>query len=380
MKKINSKIVLSLLVATQLSVAYAEDSVVDSARDAYNSIDSLKIKHWNDGKVYIDANAKAGTSFWDPGLSDEDPKNTKHIISYDTEGLSYYELNLNIGYSGSSIFTYSKLSSFTQTQNQQDLLATNKSAEGGVDGYTMGFSPEAIVEKLGIDNRYINTALTYRFQITDNAFYGVATAEQNLVYADENGRISGLYKDDIISFKTTFKEQRHTVSSKYLENARAGEAYMRFGLYKSEWTKPTSMGNRYYPDTGGSYPAIEMAEYTTTGLTLVYTNYEGTKVDGLNYDLTLDYGFDNSFTSYYSDAEDQVGEEESLSYAAMKIDTSYKWVPMKNKYQTLSFIFGASVDWKQWGISDGNENTEDVKLDAETLYALYTTVEFRFGY
>jgi len=375
MKNINNKILFSLLVTSQLSVAYAEDNLI-STKNSYNDIDNSKTKNWNNSKIYIDANVKAGTSFWNPGLSDEDPRNSDHIITYETEGLSYYELNVNIGYSGSSIFSYSKLSSFNKTENQQDLLATNQSAEGEVDGYTMGFSPEAIVEKLGIDNKYINTALTYRFQITDNAFYGVATAEQDIVYADENGIFSGLFKDDIVSFKTTFKEQRHTVSSKYLDSKYGqGDSYMRFGLYQSEWIKPTSMGNRF-----GSVPVIEMAEYTTTGLTFVYTNYESTKVDGLNYDITIDYGFDNSFTSYHSDADDQVGEEESLTYTAVKIDASYKWVPIKNKYQTLAFIFGASVDWKQWGIGDGNENTEDIKLDAEKLYALYTTVEFCFGY
>ena len=377
MKKLNSKIVLSLLVASQLSVAYAGDSFVDSARDAYNSVDSLKTKHWNDGKVYIDAEAKYAQSFWDPGLSDEDPNNSSHIITYDTEGLGFYQLKLDVGYSGSSIFTYSKLSTITGTQNQEELLAINQSAEGGVDGYTMGFSPEAIVEKLGIDNKYINTALTYRFEITDNAFFGVATAEQNLFYYTNSSYGTPIAKGDIISFKTTFKEQRHTVSSKFLDGVNTvPNSYMRFGLYRSEWTKPTSMGNQ---STSG-YPAIEMAEYSTTGLTLVYTNYQGTKVNGLNYDMTLDYGFDNSFTSYNSDAGANLAEEESLAYAAVKLDVSYKYMPINTKYQRLSFIFGGSVDWKQWSISDGNEDTEDLKLDAETLYAVYSSVEYRFAY
>ncbi len=376
MIRLNKKIVLSVLVASQLTNLYAE-GILDTVQGASDSYNSIRTKHWNDGKIYIDAKAKAGSSFWDPGLSDEDPKSSTDIISYQTEGLSYYDVSVNLGYSGTSIFSYSKLASFTETENQQELLATNKSAESGVDGYTMGFSLEAIVKKLGIRNSIVNTALTYRFEMTDTAFFGVATAEQDIYYYTNSEYGDLINEGKTISFKTTFKEQRHTVASKYLMKRTAKDAYLRMGLYKSEWTKPTSFGNR----SSDGKPAIEMAEYSTTGITLVYTNYEGSKVDGLNFDFTLDYGLDNTFKSFNSDASANLGEEESLAYGAVKIDSSYKWVPIKSKYSTLSFIIGASMDFKQWSIADGDDDSDNnVKLDAETLYALYSSVEFRFGY
>jgi len=376
MYRVNKKIVLSLLIAIQLTNLYA-DGIVDTIQGASDSYSSIRTKHWNDGKIYIDAKAKAGSSFWNPGLSDEDPKSSKDIIDYETEGLSYYDVSFNLGYSGTSIFSYTKLASFTKTENQEELLATNKSAESGVDGYTMGFSLEAIVKKLGIHNSLVNTALTYRFEMTDTSFFGVATAQQDLYYYINSDSGIAIAEGETISFKTTFKEQRHTVASKYLMKRRGKNAYMRMGVYKSEWTKPTSFGNR----SKDGHPAIEMAEYSTTGLTLVYTNYEGSKVDGLNFDFTLDYGFDNTFKSFNSDASENLDEDESLTYGAVKIDTSYKWVPIKSKYQTLAFIIGASMDFKQWSISDGDDNSDnDVKLDAETLYAVYSSISYRFGY
>ncbi len=372
MKNIKSKILLSLLVSTQV---YGS-SLVDDAKSAYSTMDSLKTKHWNDGKIYIDAQAKYGQSFWNPGLSDEDPNNSEHIITYETEGLGYYQLKLDVGYSGSSIFTYSKLSSITQTENQDELLETNKEAEGGVAGYTMGFSPEAIVAKLGIDNVFINTALTYRFDITDNAFFGVATAESDFYYYTDSANGTLLSKGDTISFKTTFKEQRHTFSSKFIGKRKKNESYMRFGVYQSEWTKPTSFGNH---SESGDY-AIELAEYSTMGLTFVYTNYQGTKVQGWNYDMTLDYGIDNTFKSANSDMKDGLGEEESLDYGAIKMDVSYKFIPLDTKYQRLSFVVGAYIDWKHWSIGDGNEDTDNVQLDEEELYKIYSSASYRFAY
>ena len=373
MRNIKSKVLVSLLISSQLSLVYGA-SLIDDAKSAYKTMDSLKIKHWNDGKFYIDAKAQYGQSFWDPGLSDEDPKNKKSIITYETEGLGFYKAQLDVGYSGSSVFTYSKLSSITKTANQEELLTTNKDAQGGVDGYTMGFSPEAVVAALGIDNKIINTLLTYRFHITDNAFFGVATAESDFYYQDSTSD-KLISQGETISFKTTFKEQRHTVSSKFLSKHRTGEAYMRFGVYQSEWTKPTSFG-KY--ENGKD--VIELANYSTTGVTLVYTNYQGTKVPGLNYDMTVDYGLDNTFQSDNSDMKDGLGDKENLAYGAVKLDLSYKYLLLNTKHQRFSLILGGYIDYKSWSISDGNKDTEDVKLDAETLYKVYSSVSYRFAY
>jgi len=379
MIRLNKKIIVSLIVSTQLSLVYAESSLLDDAKATYSTIDSLKIKHWNDGKIYIDAQAQYAQSFWDPGLSDEDPNNSEHIITYETEGLGYYKLKVDVGYSGNSIFTYSKFDSIIKSEKQSELLETNKEAEGGLDGYTMGFSPEAIVDKLGIDNKIISTILTYKFKITDTAFFGVATAESDFKYYT-NSDVGTLIKEgDTIRFKTTFKEQRHTVSAKYLIPNDLYYSYpnLRIGFYSAEWTKPTSFRNK----RENSIYAIELAEYKTKGVIFTTSNYNGTRNIGLNYHLGIDFGLDNSFISYNSDMEDDLAENESLSYFAAQIDISYKYLLLNTKYNRLSMIFGLYMDYKKWSIADGDDNDDNnVQLDAETLYKAYTSVSYRFAY
>lgn len=370
MKKIYKITALALILTTQLSAAKA--NFMDIFADASE-------EKWNDGKIYLDFEGSASQSFWSPGLGEEDPNNSESIIKYKTEGLGYYNLKLDIGYDAHSIFTYKKLSSFVQSENQQELLKSNGEKESGIDGYTVGISPEALVSVLDLDkgailSKIVNTVLSYRFEMTDTAFFGAAIAQDDIVYQGDLDTNTSISQGDSVNFKTTFKEQRHTVSSRHIMKPDKG--FARIGVYSSEWSKPTSLGNY----TTGGDPLIELAEYTSKGITLVYSNYQGTKLEGLNFEFGVDYGLDNSFTTVKSNPEDTLTENESLAYSAMKADISYKYIALDTKYQRLSLIIGATYDNKSWSISDADSDAANVKLDEDTLSSIYGSIRYRFAY
>ena len=361
MSKIQKIILLSLLTVGQLHASEMGKGLLSSLKP---------LKEDPTDKFYLNAKASAGQAFWNPGLSEEDPNTSSQLVSYETEGLGYGAYKVDMGYNSISFFEYSVISPLSNSSTQEELLQTNSSSESGIEGYTYGISLEVLVDFLDIRNKLVSTLLTYKLQKTDNAFYGLATAQQDLTYT-EGIQTYNMYEGDSLFFKTTFEEERHTFSMRYLSNRYAN---VRVGMYDSRWSKPTSKASV----TNSSGSEIIPVDYASQGIAFSMSNYETLKHAGINYTFGLDYGLNNALSTKGQLLDVQMDEDEDLSYSALNADISFKYIPLKTDSQEFSLIAGAMYDYKSWGLSDGNEDTEDANLDAETLFSFYLTLEYQF--
>ena len=313
---------------------------------------------------YIDANLKSSQGFWDVGLSEEEPNNSLNVIKYDTEGLGYYHASIDVGIDNYSIFKYTKLNSFSNSEHQQDLLVSNQTQTQSLDGYSFILSPLVLTDILNISNRWIQLALTWEFKYTTNAFYATGTAQRDLYYYTNNTESSYIPSQSNISFKTTFEDQRH------LFTAKIGKSFWKIGVYQSTWERPATSGEY----TNGN-PNVELTKYSSKGLSFVYSSYANLKGKGFNGSISFDYGIDNSLE--YSKAGKP--DYNSLGYVAYTMDFSYKIVSISTPKNTLSFEMGGTLNSRTWSVSN-NDKQNPIIIDGDTIYSLYGSVEYFFKY
>lgn len=356
------------------------DSKFKTVKEIYND---AKYLNRDKPKVELEASVNAAFATWDSGLQDNttgsDPK-----VEYNTESINYIETKVNAKVLNRQLFSYYKLSS-SGTEEQTDSLRKNTSANAGISGYGLSFSPEFLIDTLDIDNRVLQTALTYTVKYRDEMYYGTATAKEDLVYwystnstGTEGLDYNALDKNDKLSFKTEFKHLEHTVSLKYLkkmQRQRAKGIDYRIGYFETKYTKPAYMG---YKVSGSNKSIIEQVEYNTKGLVLNVSNFQGAKKDRHNFLASLYYGFSNDMTANGNSTSNNLSKNQSLDYSAIFIDYSYKYNMLNNKYNKLYILGGGSMDYKKWSISN-TQNDATYDLEAEKLYKLYAELSYKFS-
>jgi hypothetical protein len=334
----------------------------------------------------LNANIKYIHASWDSGISVDDSKAVEPRLTYETESIAVQEASIEANLFSKPIFNFYKLKT-NGTQEQAKALLKNTNANAAIDGFGFKANAEALIKLFNIHSKFLSTLLSYQIVYRDETYYGTATANKKLVYwyttaetAKEGEGADYFEKGDALSFRTDFKHVEHSISLDYLNENK--EKFVRLGYYETKYKKPAYMGNQAENDDGDKFDIFEKVTYETKGLMLSVKNFDGSKHQGVNYNVALYYGLSNEMSANGYALTDGLAENETLDYTAVYLDYSYKWNMIQTQHNRLYFTLGGSIDYKNWSISDNSQSSDDsnsIDLEEERLYKMYMELNYRFS-
>ena len=302
------------------------------------------------------------TNFWTPGISG-------NVIDYKTEGLYLGFGKLKLKLYNNDVFTIEKYATFSNTDKQNDLLATYKDDrkhESSIDGIRISVQLMKIVNFL-FDKEWL-TGLNYEFNTRN--FLGDATLLQTSKYwfGRINGGVDGTDYSRIeegtnLAFKTKFTSHKLSYRFEDVINFTKGD-YISLGLFDEEWSKPTFIGDSLL----GEEPLIFDANYYVRGI----SSSVGIKTDNYSVETYLDYGADNRMDIIQKgDNYSSLNRDIEMYRVGVKGNYTFKDVYTTNFF-TTDIIVGADMQYNQ--LTQGGT----IPLDAETLYGVNAGIEVTF--
>ena len=302
------------------------------------------------------------TNFWTPGIAG-------NVLDYKTEGLYLGFGKLKLKLYNNDVFTIEKYSTFSNTDKQNDLLASYKDDrkhESSIDGIRITLQLMKVINFL-FDKEWL-TGLNYEFNTRN--FLGDATLLQTSKYWF--GRIDGgvdgedysrIEVGTNLAFKTKFTSHKLSYRFEDMINFTKGD-YFSLGLFDEEWSKPTFIGDSLL----GKEPLIFDANYYVRGI----SSSVGIKTDNYSIETYLDYGADNRMDIIQKgDNYSSLNKDISMYRVGAKGNYTFKDVYTTNFF-TTDIIVGAQMQYNQ--LTQGGT----IPLDAETLYGVNAGIEVTF--
>ena len=302
------------------------------------------------------------TNLWTPGIAG-------NVLDYKTEGLYLGFGKLKLKLYNHDVFTIEKYSTFSNTENQNDLLVEYKDDrkhESSIDGIRVTLQLMKVINFL-FDKEWL-TGLNYEFNTRN--FLGDATLLQNSTYwfGRIDGGIDGEDYNRIevgtnLAFKTKFTSHKLSYQFEDVINFTKGD-YVSLGLFDEEWSKPTFIGDSRL----GKEPLIFDANYYVRGI----SSSIGIKTDNYSVETYLDYGVDNRMDIIdKGDNYSSLNKDIAMYRVGAKGNYTFKDVYTTNFF-TTDIIVGAKMQYNQLT----QEGT--IPLDAETLYGVNAGIEVTF--
>jgi hypothetical protein len=311
--------------------------------------------------VQIAVEMGAKTNFWTPGISG-------NVFDYQTEGLYLGFGKLKLKLYNSDVFTIEKYSTFSNTANQDELLAEYKDDrrdKSSIDGIRITLQLMKVVNFL-FDKEWL-TGLNYEFNTRN--FLGDALLLQNSTYwfGRVNNGIDGEDYNRIeigtnLAFKTKFTSHKLSYQFEDIINFTKGD-YLSIGLFDEEWSKPTFVGDVFI----GEEALIFDSNYYTRGI----SSSVGVKKENYLLETYLDYGVDSKMDIIQKgDNYSALNKDVAMYRVGGKANYKFKDIYSTN-YLTTDIIVGGEVQYSQL-------RQDGVRLDAETLYGINTAIEVTF--
>ena len=302
------------------------------------------------------------TNFWTPGIAG-------NVLDYKTEGLYLGFGKLKLKLYNNDIFTLEKYSTFSNTDNQNDLLAfykDDRKHESSIDGIRISVQLMKIVNFL-FDKEWL-TGLNYEFNTRN--FLGDATLLQTSKYwfGRIDGGVDGEDYNRIevgtnLAFKTKFTSHKLSYRFEDVINFTKGD-YFSLGIFDEEWSKPTFIGDSLL----GEEPLIFDANYYVRGI----SSSVGIKTDNYTVETYVDYGADNRMDIIQKGENySRLNKDIAMYRIGAKGNYTFKDV-YTSKFFTTDMIVGAQMQYNQ--LTQGGT----IPLDAETLYGVNAGIEVTF--
>jgi len=302
------------------------------------------------------------TDFWTPGIAG-------NVLDYKTEGLYLGFGKLKLKIYNNDVFTLEKYATFSNSNNQKDLLAEykdDKKHESSLDGVRVSIQVMKIINYL-FDKDWLS-GMNYEFNTRN--FLGDATLLQTSKYWDGNlhDGIDGVdYRrievGENLGFKTKFTSHKLSYQFDDIVNFTKGD-YISVGVFDEEWSKPTFVGDL---DEYGKEPVIFDSNYYTRGI----SSSIGIKKKEYNLETYFDYGLDNKM-DIIQKGDNYSSLNKDVTMYRLGAKANYKFADVyTTNYFTTDIIVGGEMQYSQL-TQDG------IKLDAETLYGINAGIEVTF--
>lgn len=333
-------------------------------------------------RLFVTLQAGTAASYWNPGLNAQG----EQIVRYRTEGLSYYEGKIILGYGESEVISFShERPFFLSSSRQRDMLADRDSEGAGLEKYTGGIDLRPLLGHLFPvleEHPFLYALLSVQFYHSRAVFYGSAEAQRTFFYVPQDARvdwnamtISGAKKMSAgsqLAFRTSFEEQEITIPLIIFPRYS-----LRGGYYDLAWKRPSANNFQYLITDGtGSFPILYDTTYLTKGAVVAIRN-EQPAHRGFNVDLGMRFGASNKIKAAI---ERRLDDNQSLSYVSFTGGTWYNWYLRKDA-SGFFFTLGGNLDVRRWWLETkdaaGNKIRDDL-IDSERLFGGYARAGWRF--
>ena len=303
------------------------------------------------------------TNLWTPGIAG-------NVLDYKTEGLYLGFGKLKLKLYNNDVFTIEKYTTFSNTDNQNDLLASYKDDrkhESSIDGIRITLQLMKVINFL-FDKEWL-TGLNYEFNTRN--FLGDATLLQNSTrwYGRPDGGVDGedylrWEVGENLVFKTKFTSHKLSYQFEDVINFTKGD-YLSIGIFDEEWSKPTFVGDSRL----GEEPLIFDANYYIRGI----SSSVGVKTDNYSVETYLDYGADNRMDIIHRKVGVYSSLNKDIEMYRIGARGNYKFKDVyTTNFFTTDIVVGAEMQYNQLTQSG------TIALDAETLYGVNAGIEVTF--
>jgi len=274
---------------------------------------------------------------------------------------------------------------------QREMLSVNEGGAEGLEKYTFGIRPDAIVFSIKPawkESGLLKTLLSTEFKYSRSLFYGKASVSEPCFYLDsavtvdwDNRIISGgrqLAAGDAIAFRTEFRDLE--ISMPFYRHK--GHEF-RVGYFNRVWERPSDNNQSWSISTySGTYPIIYDTTYKSRGFLFAFKSAEASSA-GLNTDLSVQFGSKNEIKQALPL---NLPEYEKLTAITYSAGLWYNWYARSDGGTGFFFSVGGDIRAHGWYAEDSRESSsgsssdeDDLRLlDKDTLYSGYLRAGYRF--
>ena|GEM_PF-3554024 len=339
--------------------------------------------------LFFDASAGAQEFFWTPAAING--------VSYKATGLKAYNFNAGLGLTGSArrgpALTFEYKAPFERSSEQSDMMSTNKSYTEGLEKYSFGFAPDAIIYAIYpslSEQGFVRFLLSAQFKYSKTKFYCNATVGRDFFYLGDgtvinwgNNTISGathLQAGQSLSFRTEFDETE-VMFALYSVPEKVHE--FRIGYFQMDWRRPSANNQGWTIQSGGvKYPVVYDTVFSAKGFGLKWVSRDMFS-PGFNGDISVKFGINPTIEQKLPL---KIPQDEHLTYVDWNFGGCYNLYLTPQSGSGVFFTLGGAVRLAGFFSQKNNADTTNQNdpnapsmrlIDKEMLYTAYLRAGMR---
>lgn len=296
-------------------------------------------------------------SFWAVNQKAACERCAQDTVDYKTEGLAlagvYGELHLW----GARLFEASFERPLRSTDKQAQILRVNQSRTAGVETWAFGVDVRGLVERWwepeSRAGRVLRRLASLQYKQSRELFFAEATALRALTHLPKDASVdygnlpftggTAIAAGDRLAFRSEFRSRELTfplVEVSLLQKGVKNTA-VRLGAFDAEWSRPADGSFNAL----GSNPFLYEATFESAGGLLAFETVD-VAFPGLNFDLSLKWGFSNKVRSAV-DFKRLFGEDAAVRSTRAELGVWYNHYLDAATRDGLRLSAGARLDLRQ---------------------------------